>query len=91
MLFDPIVAFLGQGTNGRRSRVEDIDFVFLIFHPHWPGVSTLDNENDWRDRFLKDILEKQLIQLEKQALGVTPTVEVVDGVPRLVYPEVPLK
>lgn len=39
----------------------------------------------------KDILEKQLIQLEKQALGVTPTVEVVDGVPRLVYPEVPLK
>jgi hypothetical protein len=39
----------------------------------------------------KDILEKQLIQLEKQALGVQPIVEVVDDVPRLVYPDVPLK
>ena len=39
----------------------------------------------------KDILEKQLIQLEKQALGVEPIVEIVDDVPKLVYPDVPLK
>ena len=39
-------------------RAEKIDFVFLIFHPHTPGVSTLDNENNWRDRFLKQFLEE---------------------------------
>jgi len=27
------------------------DFVFLVFHAHWPGVSSLD-KLDWRDDFL---------------------------------------
>ena len=39
-------------------RAEKIDFVFLIFRPHTPGVSSLDNENNWRDRFLKQFLEE---------------------------------
>ena len=39
----------------------------------------------------KDILEKQLIELEKRAIGVEPVVDVVDGAPRLIYPDVPTK
>ncbi len=40
-------------------RAKNIDFVFLIFHPHWPGVSTLDDkEIDWRDPFLKQLLQE---------------------------------
>ena len=39
-------------------RANDIDFVFVVFHPHWPGVSTLDRESDWRDPFVKQILEE---------------------------------
>ncbi len=40
-------------------RENDLDFIFLIFHPHWPGVSTLDSESDWRDPFLRTLLEEQ--------------------------------
>ena len=39
----------------------------------------------------KDILEKQLIELEKRAIGLEPVIDVVDGTPRLIYPEVPTK
>lgn len=39
-------------------RANDIDFVFLIFHPHWPGIATLDQDN-WRDQFLRELLEKE--------------------------------
>lgn len=42
----------------RELRVNNIDYVFLIFHPHWSGVSTLDSESDWRDPFLKQLLHE---------------------------------
>lgn len=42
-------------------RTNNIDYVFLIFHPHWPGVSVLDNETDWRDSFLKQVLHENNI------------------------------
>ncbi len=39
-------------------RANNVDFLFLIFHPNIPGVTVLDNENDWRDPFIKQLLEK---------------------------------
>lgn len=36
---------------------QQIDYCFLIFHPHFPGVSTLDRESDWRDPFLRTFLD----------------------------------
>lgn len=39
-------------------RNRDIDFVFLVFHPHWPGVNTLNSESDWRDAFVKQSFEE---------------------------------
>jgi len=33
------------------------DFVFLVFHTHWPGVSSLD-KLDWRDDFLINYFEE---------------------------------
>ena len=42
-------------------RANDMDFVFVVFHPHWPGVSTLDRESDWRDPFIKQLLEKNKV------------------------------
>lgn len=42
----------------KEMRDRDLDFVFLVFHPHWPGVSTLDGESDWRDPFLRELLEQ---------------------------------
>ncbi len=42
-------------------RTNNIDYVFLIFHPHTPGVSTLDDETDWRDSFLKQVLHENSI------------------------------
>jgi hypothetical protein len=34
-----------------------LDFVFVVFHPHWPGVTALDAESDWRDPFLRELLD----------------------------------
>ena len=31
--------------------------MFLVFHPHWLGKSTLDSNSDWRDRFIKQLLD----------------------------------
>ena len=36
-------------------RAHNIDFVFLVFHPHVPGVTHLDEEIDWRDPFLREL------------------------------------
>lgn len=35
----------------------NIDYVFVIFHPHVPGLSTLDSESDWRDPWLRKLLD----------------------------------
>ena len=40
-------------------RRRDLEFLFVVFHPHWPGVSGLDAETDWRDPFLRDQLESR--------------------------------
>jgi hypothetical protein len=42
-------------------RAKNLDHVFLIFHPHWPGVSRLDSESDWRDPFLRKLLHENNI------------------------------
>lgn len=42
-------------------RTNNIDYVFLIFHPNWSGVSTLDDETGWRDSFLKQLLHENNI------------------------------
>ena len=42
-------------------RSNNFDYVFLIFHPHWPGVSSLYDETDWRDSFLKQLLHENNI------------------------------
>jgi len=43
-------------------RNKGIDYVFLIFHPHWPGVAALDEgETDWRSSFLMEILDRHQI------------------------------
>ncbi len=39
-------------------RAKELDFVFLIFHPNWPGKSTLSSESDWRDPFLRKLLQE---------------------------------
>ena len=39
-------------------RARDLDFIFLVFHPHWPGVTVLDAETDWRDPFLRDVFDR---------------------------------
>jgi hypothetical protein len=44
-----------ETVNELRSR--GLDFVFLIFHPHWPGITTIDGESDWRDPFIRQVLE----------------------------------
>ena len=36
---------------------QQVDYCFLIFHPHFPGISTLDRESDWRDPFLRTFLD----------------------------------
>jgi hypothetical protein len=41
-------------------RRRQLDFVFLIFHPHNP-VSPLDQELDWRDPFLKQLFREQQV------------------------------
>jgi len=42
-------------------RAKKIDFVLLILHPHWEGVSTLDDDTGWRDSFLKQVLRTNTI------------------------------
>lgn len=42
-------------------RTNNIDYVFLIFHPLFPGVNTLDDKTDWRDSFLKQVLHENNI------------------------------
>lgn len=42
-------------------RRRDVDFVCLVFHPHAPGVSTLDGPPDWRERFLRELLERERV------------------------------
>ncbi len=42
-------------------RDRELDFCFLIFHPHLPGISTLDSESDWRDPFLRSLLEREQV------------------------------
>ena len=36
----------------------NIDFFFLVFHGMWKGITTLDFKDDWRDLFIKRILEE---------------------------------
>jgi hypothetical protein len=36
----------------------NIDFIFLVFHPHIPGISSLDKESDWRDPFLRNLFQR---------------------------------
>lgn len=38
-------------------RAKDLDYVFLIFHPHWPGESAIDSSG-WRNSFLKRLLDE---------------------------------
>jgi hypothetical protein len=38
-----------------------IDYVFVIFHGNWRAVGTIDSEGNWRDRFLKKLLEEHEI------------------------------
>lgn len=35
-----------------------VDFVFLVFHTEYPGVSELAGRDDWRDRFLRQLLDE---------------------------------
>ena len=35
----------------------DRELLFLVFHPHVPGVAPLDGEGGWRDEFLRGWLE----------------------------------
>lgn len=37
---------------------KNLEYFFVIFHPHFPGVSRLDEENDWREIFLKNLLHE---------------------------------
>lgn len=71
----PVRAFLTGETRAIRQKEElnerlllaafeelrgrGIGFVCLVFHPHAPGISTLDGEPDWRDRFLRRLLERE--------------------------------
>jgi hypothetical protein len=45
----------------RELRSKNIDYIFLVFHPHWPGVSTLDSDSDWRDDFLSQLFHENNI------------------------------
>ena len=38
-------------------RSRGLDHVFLVFHPHVQGISTLDGPSDWRDPFLRGLLQ----------------------------------
>lgn len=40
-------------------RERSLDHLFVIFHPQWAGVSTLDGPDDWRDEFLRQVLEER--------------------------------
>lgn len=42
-------------------KTNNIDYVFLVFHPHWYGVSTLNDEANWRDSFLKRVFHENNI------------------------------
>ena len=42
-------------------RRRDLEFLFVVFHPHWPTVSPLDDETDWRDPFLRSLLEDEQV------------------------------
>ena len=39
-------------------RALNLDFVFLIFHPDLPGVSKLTDPPDWRESFLRPLLDQ---------------------------------
>jgi hypothetical protein len=42
-------------------RRRELDFVCLVFHPHAPGISALDGPPDWRDEFLRELLERERV------------------------------
>jgi hypothetical protein len=46
----------------REVRSRGLDCVFLVFHPHVEG-STLDGAPDWRERFLRALLEREQVPL----------------------------
>lgn len=46
----------------REVRSRGLDCVFVVFHPDVEG-STLGGEPDWRDRFLRDLLEREHVPL----------------------------
>lgn len=37
----------------------DLDFLFVVFHTEFPGVSELAGRDDWRDRFLRRLLDER--------------------------------
>ncbi len=45
-------------------RNNNIDFMFVVFHYIEPGNNefSVDNDEDWRDKFLKDFLESNKVQ-----------------------------
>lgn len=59
-------------------RARDLDHLFVIFHPQWNGVSSLNDSSDWRDTFLRNLMEerdlpyvwtKDLLREDRQARG----------------------
>jgi len=52
-------AMIKNIINDLRSR--EFEFLFVVFHPHWPGISPLDQEIDWRDPFLRSLLEAEQV------------------------------
>ncbi len=38
-----------------------LDRIYVVFHPDWKGVSSLDASTDWRDPFLREFFEDRAI------------------------------
>jgi hypothetical protein len=54
----------------------DLDRIYVVFHPNWAGVATLDASTDWRDPFLRKFFEdraipfvwsKEIVQRDREA------------------------
>ncbi len=54
-LFPPRIGCRRRAVAGLERR--GLDYLLLIFHPHLPRTSRLD-ENDWRDAWLRNLLDE---------------------------------
>ena len=56
-------------------KAKKLDFLFVVFHPHAVGINPLDDNSNWRDQFLQELLielevpyvwSKKLFELDTQ-------------------------